>query len=167
MKPMTLLSEVKASDLMQGGLITLSADAPLGDAIRTFEENRISGAPVTDRTGKLVGVLSMSDVARTDHVRGGRIETERADYYLANPLDDEGDTYMSEVEGYSPVTGGTETIRHWMNPAIISLRRDASLKEVCEIMARERVHRVLVAEDEVVFGIISTLDVVRFLANEL
>lgn len=167
MKPASMHTDIKASDLMQGGLITLSADAPLGDAIRTFEENKISGAPVTDRAGKLVGVLSISDVARMDHVRGGRIETERADYYLANPLDDDSDRDFSEMDDYSPVSGGTETVREWMNPVIISIAREASLKEVCEVMARESVHRVLVAEDDIAFGIISTLDVVRFLAREL
>lgn len=167
MKPVTLLTDVKAADIMQGGLITLSADAPLADAIRTFEENKISGAPVIDRIGKLVGVLSISDVARTDHVRGGRIETERADYYLANPLDEDWDSDITDIEDYSPVSGGTETIRQWMNPAIISIPRDASLKEVCDTMAREGVHRVLVAENDVAFGIISTLDVVRYLAREL
>lgn len=42
--------------------ITISPDATLGDAQVIMEQNRISGIPVTDRSGKLVGILTNRDV---------------------------------------------------------------------------------------------------------
>ena len=42
--------------------ITISPDATLGQAQEMMQQNRISGIPVTDRDGKLVGILTNRDV---------------------------------------------------------------------------------------------------------
>lgn len=42
--------------------ITISPDATLGEAQAIMQQNRISGIPVTDRAGKLVGILTNRDV---------------------------------------------------------------------------------------------------------
>ena len=85
---MTAATTIRARDLMQTDLITLQAGDPIRDAIRVFEDEGIHGAPVLDAGGRLVGVLSAFDVAKTSHMDGGRLEDERHEYYLANPLDD-------------------------------------------------------------------------------
>ena len=50
-----------ARDIMQRSLITLSPDDSFFDAIRTFMKHRISGAPVIDSAGRLVGICSERD----------------------------------------------------------------------------------------------------------
>lgn len=46
---------------MSGRLVTVSPDMDVLEAVATLLDNRISGAPVVDRLGKLVGVLSEKD----------------------------------------------------------------------------------------------------------
>ena len=46
-------------------LITFQSDTPIETAMESFLENKISGAPVLDNQGKLVGVLSEKDCMRT------------------------------------------------------------------------------------------------------
>ena len=73
---MTVSTHVRAKDLMQTDVTTLSAEDTITEAIRVFEEERIHGAPVVDGQGRLVGVLSASDIVKVSHVEGGRIDAE-------------------------------------------------------------------------------------------
>ena len=55
---------MKASDIMTFGVATVPAGASLGDAARTLLNHRIRSLPVVDPDGKLVGILSESDLVR-------------------------------------------------------------------------------------------------------
>ncbi|MBX2815415.1 MAG: CBS domain-containing protein [Saprospiraceae bacterium] len=53
------------SDYMTRNLITFTPETPIDDAIATILKHRISGAPVVDDLGKLVGMLSETDCIKT------------------------------------------------------------------------------------------------------
>jgi len=55
---------VKVRDFMSASLVTLSPSTPILEAARRLVEERISGAPVVDHTGNLVGLLSEKDCMR-------------------------------------------------------------------------------------------------------
>ena len=67
----------RARDVMRTDLITVRAEATFGDAIRTLLEHDISGAPVVDEQGRLVGIISELQLleavytpeVKTHHVR--------------------------------------------------------------------------------------------------
>jgi CBS domain-containing protein len=58
-KPMPALT---AGDIMQTDLITISLDTPVAEVEQVLAEHRISGAPVTDHAGRIVGVVSLRDL---------------------------------------------------------------------------------------------------------
>ena len=58
------LFELTAGDLMSHEVITIPAELPLADAARQLRDANVHGAPVVDRKGRCVGVLSVSDLAR-------------------------------------------------------------------------------------------------------
>lgn len=58
------LFELTAGDLMCRKLVTVSQGMPLRDAAQLLVRSGVHGAPVTDAAGRLVGVLSMTDLAR-------------------------------------------------------------------------------------------------------
>ena len=167
---MTALTHVTAKDMMQAKVLTLAVDASVLEAIEVFEDEKISGAPVVDAGGNLVGVLSLHDIARKEHVLRGRLVTDRTDDLTG---DEEGsdrapwDVEQYGRDDYSREVLGDERVADWMNPKVITLPPEASLKEVCRTMAGESIHRVVVTEGARVVGIISTLDIVRLLANKL
>ncbi|GIK54662.1 MAG: CBS domain-containing protein [Chloroflexi bacterium] len=57
-----LLSQLKVAKIMTPDPITVNEEATIGDAARVMLENRISGLPVVDNRGKLVGVITESDI---------------------------------------------------------------------------------------------------------
>lgn len=158
------------SELMQRDVATLSADATAEEAISTFEEYHISGAPVVDGGGTLIGVLSASDIARREHVSNDRIQTERSEYYLQVARDESRDDAVFDEapfpqSDYSPEAMAGARVRDWMNPSVVSVEPSASVRDACRIMAGESIHRVLVVEEGKLVGILSSFDVVRAVAN--
>ena len=56
-----MLKSIKVADYMTRRLITITPEMSVNEAIRVFLEHKISGAPVVDENGRLVGVFSESD----------------------------------------------------------------------------------------------------------
>jgi CBS domain-containing protein len=166
------LENARVRDVMQKDLLLLSADDPIAEAVSAFEEYHITGAPVVDGAGKPVGVLTISDLTRDDHMQQGRLAAERYEFDMASSLDDEvddrlsGDEAIRFKEGYSAELLGQHRVRDWMTPRVVSVDQDSLLPAACRVMAREGIHRVLVTEESSVIGILSAFDVVRFLGGE-
>jgi CBS domain-containing protein len=156
--------KVHAKDLMQRDLVRLRPDTPIAEAVSTFEEYGIRGAPVVDSSGRLLGVLSLSDVARSDHVDAGRIASETN--VGAGFHDEEGEEEVEfDPDGYAPEVLGRATVSDWMRRETVAVTPEASLRELCEVMVRESVHRVLVVEAGKLVGLVSASDVVRWVAE--
>ena len=161
---------VHARDIMKTYVVQLDPRMPIEEAIETLEEHDISGAPVVDENGLLVGILSARDVTRSEHVRSSRIEANRGEFVLSGPVDEEGeyDDASAEIldrDDYSPALAGAETVAGWMSRRAVTVGPDTSLREVCRTMVKEHVHRVVVAREKRVVGIVTSLDLVAWLAE--
>ena len=83
-------SAVRAVKRFESGMvvnpITISPDATLGEAQALMNQNRISGIPVTDRSGKLVGILTNRDVRFAENTRQPVRELMTTDDLATVPL---------------------------------------------------------------------------------
>ncbi len=59
-----LLTTVCIEELMTKNPVTIGQDATIGEAARLMLDYRISGLPVTNQLGKLVGIITESDIFR-------------------------------------------------------------------------------------------------------
>jgi len=169
--PMHTQTEVTARELMRSPVITLPEDATIAEALAIFEDEDISGLPIVDDAGSPVGVLTQHDVARADHLRKDRIETGRDwSFGKTEETNEAGEEQEAEIlarEDYSPSMMGRDTVSDWMTPRIITSLPDVPLKKLCEIMRRESIHRVLIVERLKLVGIVTSSDIVRWLAENL
>ena len=169
----TQILDVRARDLMQKDVVRLESDTSIASAVESLEENGISGAPVVDASERLVGVFSLRDAARSEALNGGRFGLRRGDDRVPDWVDEEHDDgsileeEISDRDDYSTASGGGDTVSEWMNPTVIAVSPEASLKDVCRVLERERIHRVFVVDGRRLQGVISSLDIVRFLAGAL
>lgn len=120
-------------DVMSPGPVMVQADRPLMEAARLLEEHEISGLPVVDRDGALVGVLTESDLVRA-----------RATEHL-----------WTRWPGLQ--------VRHLMHAPALTADAAMTLEEAARLMERAHVHRLVVvdADQRTPIGIISTSDIVR------
>lgn len=169
---MLSINTVKACDIMQTKVVTLSPSTPIQSAIETFEELHISGAPVVDERGKIVGMLTAMDIAKAEHMGDDMIQADRGEYRMLSEdeEDDEAqpqsfDEVILSLNDFSPATHGRTTVSEWMSNGIVSVSPESSLHSICRLMIKEHIHRVPVVKNGKLAGIISTLDIVRCIAS--
>lgn len=121
-----------AADVMVKDVITVTEKTPLKEVTKLFGEKRITGVPVVNADGQLVGVLSESDIIRK----------------------------TTNMGAWSPSQAG-----QIMTKPAVTISPDESLQKVCEFMHDRRIHRVVVANDSGIQGIITTMDILRAIAN--
>lgn len=71
----TTKDDLRASEIMTTSILTLTPDTPIENAARTMFENAISGMPVVDEDGLLVGVVSEFDIISKQGEKVGDIMT--------------------------------------------------------------------------------------------
>jgi len=59
-----LLTKIKVKDIMTRNVITVPPDFTVEETAQVLQENKISGAPVVDANGQLVGTITQSDLFR-------------------------------------------------------------------------------------------------------
>ena len=149
-----------AGEIMRTDVVTISASAPLSEVERILSENRISGAPVTDEAGHIIGVLSMRDlIERYAQDPDARPRRGRGFYELS------GDDLEEDFETFELPAEAEETAADVMTAQVHTVRREASLVEVAERMVALQVHRILVTDQGRHIGLVSTFDVLRGLVT--
>jgi len=125
------------ADVMAVSPVTIRSGASLTDAARLMDEYRISGLPVVDASGSLVGVLSQTDLARV-----------RATEYL-----------WANWHGLA--------VRHLMSHPAETVHGSVALALAVQKMERLRIHRLIVVDDRdeaLPIGVLSLTDVVHAIA---
>lgn len=153
---------VHARDLMRTRVLGLETGMPIEEAIRRLAEARVGGAPVVDAAGRLVGMLTLSDITNPEHEPSPRVSSAGA---ALESVGDEDAELESDIEGYSAAATPGDTVADWMSPEVISVRPDSTLKHICTTLAEQGIHRVVVVDRQKLVGIISTSDVVRWVAE--
>ena len=150
---------VTAKDIMRSNVVTVAYSAPLSEVERTLADNRISGAPVVDETGQIVGVVSVNDlVQRYAEDEDARPRRGHGFFHLSSE-----ETLDEDFESFEVPEEAEETAQDVMTATVYTVPATAGLKEVAEAMCRHRVHRVLVQEEGRLEGLISTLDILEAL----
>jgi CBS domain-containing protein len=149
---------ITAADLMNPKVLAVREDMTLRELAAYLIHHQITGAPVEDGGGRLVGVVSTVDIA----------EAMLADPGEAGPEGPEGPEKLGEGdEADEPYLPEDDVlVRDIMTPAIESVPEDATVSEVASRMLDSHVHRLLVTRDGRPVGIITTSDLLGLLIDE-
>ncbi|MGD1099326.1 MAG: CBS domain-containing protein [Thermoplasmata archaeon] len=152
---------VDVRDVMSRHPVTVGPDATLLDALVLMRGQKVSGLPVVDEVGKLVGVLSQRDVARTLKSAGGIPEvTGLFDLLMFGLSDDTG----ASVQVLRRILEETN-VRDAMSSPPISITSDASLELAAEVMRENAINRIPVLRGDRLVGIVTRNDLVRALVH--
>lgn len=166
---MKTIGKIHARDVMRTQVLKLSPNMPIPRAMELFEDHKISGAPVVDTSGRVLGVLSATDVTRAERLGTTNVASEARKLVMRGG-DDEWDDEIAEedllsIEDWGPESGGGPLVGDWMNPEVISVAPGCSLPELCKVLVDNGIHRVLVMEHGQLLGIVTSTDVVRCVAK--
>jgi predicted transcriptional regulator len=148
-------------DLMNPDIMTVADEMTTDELARYLIEHEISGAPVVDAQGHLIGVVSMTDIGRTmaepsdvdSSGSSGFYRDIAADYTLGEP----GERYVDQR---------AVTVRDVMTPVIHQVPITASVAQAARIMVDQHIHRLVVTQGKEPVGIITSMDVLKMVAEQ-
>ncbi len=147
---------MRAADVMTTKVITVTPDASVQDVAALLANNGISGVPVVDTAGQLVGVVSEGDLLhRTETGTARRVERKRPRWF---------DTFSGDRDlARDYVKSHSRTVRDIMTPDVITVSETTELDAIANLLETKRIKRVPVVRDGTVVGIVSRSNLVRAL----
>ena len=145
---------MRVNDVMSSKPITISPDATVAEAIARMISARVSGLPVADGSGTLVGMLSEGDLLRRSEM-GTQKARSRWLEWLIEP--------GRRAEDYTRANG--RLVREVMTDNVYSIGDDASLADAVNLMEKHHVKRLPVVADGKLVGIVTRADLIRALAR--
>lgn len=183
-----LVEQMTVRDIMQTQVTTVSPGTTVRELTRLLADNGISGVPVVTASGAVVGVVSSTDIVRLAadeselRISSARWTPLRAEDPWEETDDggeEEGDDLLSSYflpEGTASLgpdwpeemgdgTFDEFTVADIMTPVSFTMPPTASVKDLARFLLRGRIHRAVVTEDDHLVGIVTTMDVLRAVAE--
>ena len=177
---------LRLSNIMTQNVVTATPEMTLREAAELFAAHHISGAPVVSGT-TVVGVVSAADIlAFTASARAGNAEGDArsasgswsgttnddealpsASYFtqLWSDASDAVSDRLDNPDGAGPDLLDEHTVDEIMSRPLVMLAPDDDVLRAATIMEAKSIHRVIVVAGGELVGIVSTLDIVRAVAQ--
>lgn len=147
---------MKAAEVMTRAVVTVPPTASLADAIRLMLEQRVSGLPVVDDGGYLLGLLTDGDLLRRVETGTERRRSAWLDL-LFGPA--------QSAEDY--VRSHGRRVEELVTREVSTVSEDTRLEDILELMEKRRIRRVPVVRDGRLVGMVSRPDLLQLLAKAL
>lgn len=156
-------STMTARDVMNSEVMAIRDDLTAREAAAFLIENQIAGAPVIDGAGRLVGVVSLTDLAENESERP-EIVTD-----AGTALDERGWSEAvdpAELRALH-VESDDVLVRDIMTPAVYTVSDDTPVGTVAQTMIAGRIHRLFVTRHARVVGIVTPLDLLSLIVDDI
>ena len=149
---------LQARDIMTKEVLSVSPETLVSDLAKTLVGKKISGVPVVDADGRLVGIVTQSDLVE----RAQELELPPAlnilDFHLYLEVPSHFFRKLEKMLG--------ATVGDIMSPKPVTVSPDTPVPRLAALMDRQKVHTLPVLEGGKIVGIIGKIDLVRALARE-
>ena len=135
--------KVPVSTIMTKNVVKLNLSDDLTKAEMLFKKHHIRHIPVV-YSNKIVGMLSYTDLLRIS---------------FADAIDDDEDVLDTTVYNMF-------TVEQVMAKKLVSISPDTTIKEAAQILATKEFHALPVCEGELLVGIVTTTDLIKYLIDQ-
>lgn len=143
-----------AKNFMSTHIKSLPPEMNAKEALKTLMQSDISGLPVIDESGSLLGVFTEREVLKA--ILPVYIKQVGTFVY--------GDTSKAELKKMAELE--KFSVKDLMRKEVPTVEEETSLTEVSKIMLTKSERRIIVTKDKKVAGVITRYDVVKALADE-
>ena len=143
---------MKLEELMSTALVTVHPDTPLKEVARTLLEKEISGMPVVDDDGAVVGVIAESDVIAKE--TGAPLPVRQGRRWL-----------LRRRKGERPLKFLGKVAADVMTSPAVTMEPYRSVATAAQVMLERGIHRVPVVRHGRLVGIVTASDLVRAFAR--
>jgi CBS domain-containing protein len=139
---------------MVRAVATTTPEATVATVARLMINLRISGVPVLDKNGQLVGIITEGDLLRRAETGTERRGSRWSQWFSGNSL------LAAEY-----IKSHARRVEDVMTREVISVGESASLSEIAELMETKRIKRLPVVHNGKIVGIVSRADLLQVLAS--
>jgi CBS domain-containing protein len=145
---------MRAHQIMTRPVITVTPEATIVDAANTMLQKHVSGLPVVDATGKLVGIVSEGDFIRRSEI-GTQRKRGRFLKFILGP----GKAATDFVHEHG------RKVAEIMTPEPLTITDDTVLEEIVELMEKNNIKRLPVMRGDKMVGIVSRSNLLQAVAS--
>lgn len=153
---------LKAADVMTRDVLAADPDWPLDQLCDFLSERGISGAPVCAPDGRLLGVVSASDVVR--HAGTALNEAWGRSPHEYHLRGEEG-LSPADLRGLQVQRSSATVVSDIMTTAVFEVSENAPVQEIADAMVRGRIHRLFVTRGGRIIGVVSALDLLKVVSD--
>ena len=148
---------LKAKDIMCSSVITVSPDSSVAEVAEIFHDKSIGGAPVVDDEGKLVGIITESDLI--DQNKKLHIPTVVAIFDAVIYLE----SLRKFEKELKKMTGSK--VKDLCSSDVVTVDVDTPVNEIASIMADSHFHTIPVLDNALLVGVVGKDDIVKTMAS--
>ena len=146
-----------ATDIMTAKVITVTTKTSVQELAKILSDNNISGVPVVDDAGNLLGIVTENDLI--DQTKKLHIPTVitilNSIFYLENP--DKMEKEMKKMAG--------TTVLDIYSSKVVTVNEETTLDDIATIMAEKNIHTLPVVRNTKLIGIIGKKDIIKTLIS--
>lgn len=150
---------LKAEDIMSREVITVNENASVRELASLFISHDISGAPVVDTAGKVIGVVTENDLIFQNKKVHLPTAVAILDAFLFLERPEKMEKELKKIAGAK--------VGDICSRNLISVGPEAELEELATLMAEKKIHTLPVMEGEQLVGVIGKSDIIRLIAQGL
>ncbi len=148
---------LKAKDIMSSSVLTVKMSTSIAEVAEIFHDNSIGGAPVVDDEGKLVGIITESDLI--DQNKKLHIPTVVAIFDAVVYLE----SLRKFEEELRKMTGNK--VKDLCSTDVVTVDADTPVNEIASIMADSHFHTIPVLDNALLVGVVGKDDIVKTMAS--
>jgi len=145
---------MRAYQIMTPRVSSVRPETPISEAAELMLAKRISGLPVVDAAGKLVGIVSEGDFLRRGEI-GTRRQRSRWLAFFVGP--------GKQAAEYVRQEG--RTVKDVMTPDPVAISEDEAIEEIVELMERKGIKRLPVLRKDELIGIVTRANLLQAVAS--
>ena len=145
---------MNAKDVMTGTVISVAPEATVLQAARLMLQHHISGLPVIDKSGQLVGILSEGDFLRRQETRTERRRSRWLEFLMG----------PGRIACEYTHSHGSK-VSEVMTEEVQTVSENAALEDVVRLMEKYQIKRVPVLRGDAVVGIITRSNIMRAMVS--
>ena len=145
---------MRAHQIMTKPVTTIEPDATIVDAANVMLRQHISGLPVVDAAGTLVGIVSQGDFLRRSEIGTGRRRGRWLKFLLGS-----GRSAIEFVHEHG------RKISEIMSPSPVTVTEDTLLEDIADLMEKRNIKRLPVVRGDKLVGIVTRTNLLRAVAD--
>jgi CBS domain-containing protein len=154
-------ASTRIGDFMTRAVCTVTPETSIEALVALLLERGLSAVPVVDAEGQAVGIVTKTDLLRRYYDDAGTGEGAPRSVRTAEGVE------LDLGPGFHALATGDASVSDVMTERVLHLPEDANVGHAAAVMAFEGVHRIVVTgADGRIAGILSALDILRWLACE-